>query len=91
MTEEEKAKRIHYHEYESCEGIEEHAERIVDLESICEDMLKDYMQCAYDKCLLVGDIDTVDGEPILESLEGTVEGARIARYIERLHEKDVMV
>ena len=32
MTDEERAQRIHYHMYETCEGIAEHAERIVALE-----------------------------------------------------------
>ena len=31
--------RIHYHMYETCEGIAEHAERIVALEELVEDML----------------------------------------------------
>ena len=34
MTPEQKAKRLHYHMYESCEGIAEHAERIVKLEEL---------------------------------------------------------
>lgn len=32
MTDEQRAKRIHHHMYETCEGIAEHAERIVRLE-----------------------------------------------------------
>ena len=38
MTSEERQKRIHYHMYETCEGIAEHAERIVALEELCADM-----------------------------------------------------
>ena len=32
MTDEERKARVHYHMYETCEGIAEHAERIVRLE-----------------------------------------------------------
>ena len=35
MTHEE---RVHYHMYESLEGIAEHAERIVALEDLCHDL-----------------------------------------------------
>ena len=35
MTPDQKAKRLHYHMYESLEGIQEHAERIVALEELC--------------------------------------------------------
>lgn len=38
MTDDQKAKRLHYHMYESLEGIEEHAERIVSLEVLCQEM-----------------------------------------------------
>ena len=38
MTEDERARRIHHHTYETCEGIAEHAERIVDLEELALDM-----------------------------------------------------
>lgn len=38
MTPEQKANRLHYHMYESLEGIEEHAERIVELEKLVQDM-----------------------------------------------------
>lgn len=34
MTEEERRARIHHHTYETCEGIQEHAERIVALEEL---------------------------------------------------------
>ena len=34
MTDEQRAKRLHYHMYESLEGIQEHAERIVRLEEL---------------------------------------------------------
>ena len=30
--------RVHYHMYDTCEGIAEHAERIVALEELCSDM-----------------------------------------------------
>jgi len=35
MTDEERKARIHHHMYETCEGIAEHAERIVALEELC--------------------------------------------------------
>jgi hypothetical protein len=35
MTDEQRQKRIHHHMYETCEGIAEHAERIVALEELC--------------------------------------------------------
>jgi len=38
MTDEERKARIHHHMYETCEGIAEHAERIVKLEELCTDM-----------------------------------------------------
>lgn len=34
MTDEERAKRIYHHTYVTCEGIQEHAERIVALEEL---------------------------------------------------------
>ena len=37
MTDEPRAARIHYHMYESLEGIQEHAERIVELEELLTD------------------------------------------------------
>lgn len=38
MTDEQRKARIHHHMYETCEGIAEHAERIVALEELCADM-----------------------------------------------------
>lgn len=38
MTPDQRAKRLHYHLYESLEGITEHAERIVKLEELVSDM-----------------------------------------------------
>lgn len=38
MTPEQRAARLHHHMYETCEGIAEHAERIVDLEELVADM-----------------------------------------------------
>ena len=38
MTDEQRAKRIHHHMYETCEGIREHVERIVALEELVTDM-----------------------------------------------------
>ena len=55
MTEEQKAERLYHHIYETCEGIQEHAERIVALEELVEDMLtemRDYDLigcCRYEK------------------------------------------
>ena len=38
MTDEERQQRIHHHMYTTCEGIAEHAERIVKLEELVQDM-----------------------------------------------------
>ena len=38
MTDKTPTERLHWHMYESCEGIREHAERIVALEELVEDM-----------------------------------------------------
>jgi hypothetical protein len=38
MTDEQRQQRIHHHMYETCEGIAEHAERIVKLEELVQDM-----------------------------------------------------
>lgn len=38
MTDEERQARIHHHMYETCEGIAEHAERIVALEELCAEL-----------------------------------------------------
>lgn len=46
MTDEQRAKRLHYHMYDSLEGIEDHAKRIVDLEELCADA----MQIVCDRC-----------------------------------------
>ena len=42
MTDEQRAKRLHYHMYDSLEGIEDHANRIVDLEELVQDMWPAY-------------------------------------------------
>lgn len=39
MTHEE---RVHHHMYETCEGIAEHAERIVSLEELVQDLYGEY-------------------------------------------------
>lgn len=36
MTDEQRNERIHHHIYETCEGIQEHAERIVALEELVQ-------------------------------------------------------
>ena len=38
MTESERAERLHHHMYDTCEGIREHAERIVALEGLVADI-----------------------------------------------------
>ena len=38
MTDEQRQARLRHHMYETCEGIAEHAERIVALEELCEDI-----------------------------------------------------
>lgn len=40
MTDEQRQQRLRYHMYETNEGIREHAERIVDLEELCEDVIR---------------------------------------------------
>ena len=40
MTDEQRAKRLHHHLYESCEGIREQSERIVALEELVQMALK---------------------------------------------------
>ena len=40
MTDEQRAERLRYHMYESCEGIREHAERIVALEELVADVFE---------------------------------------------------
>ena len=46
MTDEQRAKRLHYHMYDTLEGIEDHANRIVALEELCADA----MQIVCDRC-----------------------------------------
>lgn len=47
MTPDQRAKRLHYHLYESLEGITEHAERIVKLEELVADMWRSgFVGCA---------------------------------------------
>ena len=41
MTPEQRAARIHYHMYDTCEGIAEHAERIVRLEELVVELYED--------------------------------------------------
>lgn len=44
MTDEQRAKRIHHHMYETCEGIAEHAERIVRLEELVQRLREHIME-----------------------------------------------
>jgi hypothetical protein len=57
MTDEQRQQRIHYHMYETCEGIAEHAERIVALEELCADM---------HRCIESNDDCDLCGGPIVE-------------------------
>lgn len=50
MTDEQRAKRIHHHMYETCEGIAEHAERIVALEELVADLYQCSRQVGCDRC-----------------------------------------
>ena len=50
MTPEQRAQRVHYHEYETLEGIHEHAERIVALEEVATDMWAMLKECIFDFC-----------------------------------------
>lgn len=45
MTDEQRQARLRHHMYETCEGIAEHAERIVALEELVADFIED---CACD-------------------------------------------
>ena len=50
MTPDQRAKRLHHHMYETCEGIREHAERIVALEELVLDFSKCAMHSIGDTC-----------------------------------------
>lgn len=41
MTDEQRQARLRHHMYETCEGIAEHAERIVALEELVADFIRD--------------------------------------------------
>jgi hypothetical protein len=41
MTDEQRQARLRHHMYETCEGIAEHAERIVALEELVADYIRD--------------------------------------------------
>ena len=47
MTHEE---RVHHHMYDTCEGIAEHAERIVALEELVRDMMQAWWACDNERC-----------------------------------------
>lgn len=49
MTEQERAERLRHHMYETCEGIAEHAERIVALEELVADYIRD-CGCSGEPC-----------------------------------------
>lgn len=53
MTDEQRAKRLHYHMYETCEGIQEHAERIVKL----EELVLEYTQLSQNGMVICLDIE----------------------------------
>ena len=58
MTRDEwRAKRLRYHLYDSCEGIREHAERIVDLEELVADFLYEHEDYIAEGNYLIGDLD----------------------------------
>lgn len=51
MTDEQRQARIHHHIYETCEGIAEHAERIVALEELVADLLRTCDHPGCDNCV----------------------------------------
>ena len=61
MTPEQRADRIWHHEMETCEGIHEHAERIVRLEELCADLWHTYDQL--DLCRACQDVEECDLGP----------------------------
>jgi hypothetical protein len=65
MTDEQRNARIYHHMYETCEGIAEHAERIVALEELCADM-HHYCDTLCTECEFVNGI--CDGEGASECL-----------------------
>ena len=53
MTPEQRAERIHYHEYKTLEGIHEHAERIVKLEELLSTSIiqtREMCELSKDRC-----------------------------------------
>ena len=83
--------------YLSCCTYESICAHAIELENICDRMLTDYLVCAEDKYLLDDALHHTDrmagtqGVPIIKRIEGTKEGERIQRYIDRLHEMGVDV
>jgi hypothetical protein len=65
MTDEQRQQRIYHHMYETCEGIAEHAERIVALEELVQDM-HHYCDTLCTECEFVNGI--CDGEGASECL-----------------------
>ena len=59
MTPDQRAERLHYHMYESCEGIREQSERIVALEELVADLLSwDEGPC--NECFNYADCQSID-------------------------------
>lgn len=82
--------------YLSCATYEEICAHAIELESICDRMLTDYLVCAGGMFRLADVIfytDRMDDDdvPILTRIQDTREGMRIQRYIDRLHEMGVDV
>ena len=67
MTPQQRAKRLHYHLYESCEGIREQSERIVKLEELVMD---------YDKMLAIA----AKERDVVLPLESVLNALRIRMY-----------
>lgn len=71
MTDEERQQRIHYHMYTTNEGIAEHAERIVKLEELVQDM-----RLYFDRSLAMSYIERVSA---LDDIEDRMDELGIPR------------
>ena len=83
MTPTQRADRIWHHEMETCEGIHEHAERIVRLEELCADLWRVYD--LLDLCRACPYIEACDHGPLDEFFPCTMREP----YEKRLRELEV--
>ncbi len=88
MTDEQRAKRVHYHMYETCEGIREHAERIVKLEELCADLYRSLRTADID-WQSIPDFETM--EELVKNFNFSETSAFAKRYTHRLKELGIEV